>query len=119
MLKPFDYFMALLFAIAITSCASVNIPTYSEVTNSWVGFHIDILKAHWGKPTGAFLKSNGHGIYVYEISRTKRLPTIATHIGDQLYRFPAAHTSEKCNTYFEVDKNGIIVKTSHEGNACP
>ena len=115
----FTWSTVLFLTILISSCSNIKIPTHSEVANSWVGFHLEGLKEHWGEPTRALVDPYGRGVYVYEISRTKKLPNITKYVGDKLYTFPAATTVETCNTYFETDSNGIIVKATYEGNACP
>jgi hypothetical protein len=108
-----------MLSFLVVSCSTVKAPTYFEITNSWKGFHIDKLAEVWGKPTGAFFKPNGNRVYAYEISRTRRLPSVSRYVGDKLYVFPAPTVVETCNTYFETDSKGVIVGSTYEGNACP
>jgi hypothetical protein len=80
---------------------------------------LESLKENWGEPTKALVDPYGRGVYVYEISETKKIPSITRYVGDKLYTFSAATAVETCNTYFETDSNDIIVKATYEGNACP
>jgi hypothetical protein len=95
------------------------VPDYSDTTKSWIGIPIDNLIEEWGEPTQVQPEPSGNKVYAYRVSEIKNLPTHRKIIGTSEYKFPGAATVEFCNTYFETDAEGVIVKCKYEGNACP
>jgi len=83
------------------SCATKNKKTdnYQEIISAWNGRNLEELINKAGYPHKSFIASNGNKVYVYSFVRSK-------------------HKTDYCNTFFETDSNGIIVKCSYKGNAC-
>jgi hypothetical protein len=103
----------------VIGCSAVHVPDYSDTTKSWIGIPVDSLIGEWGEPTQVQPEPNGNKVYAYRVSEIRNLPTIRKIIGASEYVFPGAAITEFCNTYFEADAEGIIVKSKYEGNACP
>ena len=94
----------------LASCATTE--NYRKILDSWIGHPVDELINAWGYPTGDFEIPKGNKVYRWE----KRGLGIS-------YKSVDSHwISDKyelwCNTYFEVDKNNIIVGYRFEGNDC-
>jgi hypothetical protein len=97
-----------MLALVLVGCAT-SIPDYSETLDSWVGLNVDGLVREWGKASGIVSISEGHSVYSYEVSGTRKLPARAKYVGGTYQVFPGPTIVETCNTYFEADSNGLIV----------
>lgn len=99
------------------SWQSAQINRYSDSIKTWNGHPIDKLQYRWGYPQQLFIAPNGNKVYVYSREAIHTSPTWITPIGNYKI-FGGKTTTHYCNTYFEVNNNETIIKSSYEGNAC-
>jgi hypothetical protein len=119
----------LCFFIAILSgCATVA--NYSKAVNSWQGSSQDQLFSVWGYPNRIQKLSSTHHLLHYHhvdhielpgqtmggdcITDTKRHTTTCT----PLVITPPTHQRLVCNTWFDVNRRGIITNITFRGDGC-
>lgn len=121
-----------LIVLAFSGCATTG--NYQRMVNTWVGQHVDDLIGRWGYPTREFEDRNGNKIVAYELAQNRRNPVYTTpattHTSYQYYAnnsqsvtIPGVQMGGNeytawCYTYFELDGNDVIIKWTHQGNAC-
>ena len=99
-------------------CATTPKKSYMEIISAWNGRHIDRLIDRAGYPQSSFIAPNGNKVYVYSTTSTHTSPIMTTPVGNYLMTFGGHQKTDYCNTFFETDNNGIIVKCSYKGNLC-
>lgn len=100
---PLRAVLPALLLLTIAACASEQ--RYRDETFAWVGRSTKELVKTWGKPHAAFTMQ-GNTVLVYD-----RLKP-----GAQLAGLPPG-SSERCTTYFEVDKDKVVA-VGFKGDDC-
>ena len=120
-------FVAVITTIALAGCAVPEYPTeekYKLICQSWVGANINSLVDSWGYPTREFRAPNGNSVYLYKRSKTHTTPVSTMTFQSRLTGRPEVLTmggdvvTRSCETFFETETNGTIVKYRIEGNDC-
>jgi hypothetical protein len=93
---------------------------YEAKINSWIGADINKLIESWGYPESSFEAPNGNKVYVYSQDSSYTTPMVtnvnpSTHTA---YTYGGRTVQRLCNTYFEVDSTGKIIKCTWKGNYC-
>jgi hypothetical protein len=119
----------ILLTVLLTACATSS--NYQLMLNHWQGRSTHELIHAWGYPNGGVQSANGNVVYFY----TKRhfytvSPPLAQSVnylnvsGTPIYSsaftggVAGPTTLLYCNTWFEVNWQGIIVGSQFEGNGC-
>jgi len=124
-------FLIIFFAIIIGGCAStVN---YASAVNSWRGARIRSLFNVWGYPNKTISLPRGHRLYVYRYKSQTQTPMMVmpgstsvlqtsddrTFVSTTPGMITGGQTYYmRCTTWFDTNKQGIIVGTNFRGNSC-
>ena len=100
---------------------------YEGVLNTLLGHSIQRVVNALGYPSKEFRAPNGNMIYMFY--QGKIIPGFSHsyysgfrqdgYISGNIYTYQSKDYERYCLTYFEVDKNKIIVNWSYAGNWCP
>ena len=101
-------------------CATTTKDTdrYLDIINTWKGRHIDKLVEKAGYPHQSFTGPDGHKVFVYTYVSSNATPKVAVPRDNPLMTLPPQESTDYCQTFFETDNNGIIVKCGYNGDAC-
>ena len=117
-------------ASLLSGCATRA--NYSRAVVSWKGAVSSKLTDAWGYPDRIKSLVNGHKLYVYRREERGQLPVVMTpgytsvQTRDGLTTVTSMPPTMsgggsydlRCNTWFEVNRRGRIVKTRFRGNNC-
>lgn len=116
-------------ALAVVSCSSPQ--NYAKAVNSWEGAPAHALVQQWGHPAEVETLRNGNKQYFYHSVEEETLPkgyapTLTSRLSPQnlnaLSRPSDVVRGNRytfvCDTTFEVNPQGRIIKTSFQGNNC-
>ena len=101
-------------------CATTTKDTnsYLDIINGWKGRHIDKLIEKVGYPHQIFKGPGGHKVFVYTYVTSNATPQMTLPRDNPLMTLPPQDRVDYCQTFFETDNNGIIVKCGYNGDAC-
>lgn len=119
-----------LFIILLAGCATSQ--RYQEILTSWHGADMEQIINVWGYPDREMVAPNGNKVYVYAWAKTAQLPaqytpgttSVTTRNGNTTVTstpstyLPGETIELECTTWFEVNANNIIIKSSFRGNNC-
>lgn len=118
--------LLLLISLAVLSgCATRE--RYESRINTYVGKPIAAVMDDWGYPSGSFEAPNGNTVYTWDKQSTyNRSPSVQTGIftgtgGGGFFTgfgFGNDTVTRRCQTYFEVDKQKVILRWRTQGNDC-
>lgn len=116
--------------IGLLGCSSSE--NYAKALNTWHGASERALFKTWGTPQETEKLPDGNTLYTYRIAERESPPVmyvpnysrVSTQNGNAtlLSQPPIQRNGDRqtfwCDTQFEVNQNGMIVKSSFEGNNC-
>lgn len=88
--------------------------------DTWINQKVDaLLESEWGYPESKYEIPNGNMVYVYKTSETKVHHTMSPGISRSYVHSSHSYTVNYwCHTFFEVNKDNMIVKWKSDGNRC-
>ena len=122
-MKNITIIFFLLATFTITGCATEA--KYLKTLDSWVGDRFVRLTNRWGYPSETRILPDGNKEHAY-IKETKFYlgnvttvtPAGANGVGYKNVKSLGEPERRWCRTYFEVDRNDIILNWRCEGNSC-
>ena len=121
---------SLCLAAILGGCASTA--NYSAALKTWQGSNIEDLVRVWGYPDQNGKAPNGNRLYIYSYHEQGERPTyidpgyttvvqkhgktIVTNTPTMTYG--GGTYDYRCKTWFEVNKDNVIVNVSMRGNDC-
>lgn len=115
-----------LVALSLAACATQA--RYEAQIQQFVGKPISAVMDAWNYPSGSFEAPNGNQVYVWDDQRTYNYPpTVISSYYSRGYGrgfsgsgFGVAGSSVnlRCQTYFEVNKQKIILNWRIQGDDC-
>lgn len=120
-----------LTCVTLTSCTLSSLHYYQVAVKTWDGSHRNTLVQVLGQPDMVISEQNGHMLYIYRtlsadfayakahvvnLSRgeTPAMVSIPGTYNPVLHH----HFSQTCLAIFEVNQQGIIIKTEARGTHC-
>lgn len=97
-----------LFSLILCGCVSNVAP--KSVQSSWTGHNIQKLIDSWGYPTKTIQMPNGNSVHLYSRSAGSDVMPLNETV--------LSSVSLSCDTWFEVDDVGTIIKWQYSGNGC-
>lgn len=115
---------------ALFGCGTAE--NYSKAVNSWNGASERVLFQTWGAPNETTQLPDGNTLYLYRSAEHESAPVMYTPTYARTSAQPgnaallsqppivrnADHQTFYCDTWFEVNPDGMIVTTRFEGNNC-
>ena len=103
----------LMVALSLNFCATTE--KYTQRVNTWNGEDINKLITSWGPPSDVYTMPNGNKMYTW-------LRTGGTVVTSNYNYFLNQTTSNSveywCKTTFTVNRAGVIIDNTWNGNAC-
>jgi hypothetical protein len=128
--KIIKFGFMLLCVCLVSGCATTA--NYQRILNNWQGAKMSDLINTWGYPDAAVRLPNGDLVYMYTRQRfyttpttPMMTPTIINVSGTPMYAttyngmvMGGQSYILSCRTWFEVNRQGVIVNTQFQGNNC-
>lgn len=92
---------------------------FEQALSSWEGRHVNDLVDDLGYPTRTMDAFSGNTVYIYERRGSFRTAETTTEIyGGTTMTSGGQDVQLRCDAFFEIRDDGIIVRTSYSGNYC-
>ncbi|MEO6699324.1 MAG: hypothetical protein ABIR53_06520 [Paraperlucidibaca sp.] len=120
--------LLLVISLALLSACTTR-ERYEARINTYVGKPISVVMDDWGYPSGSFDAPNGNTVYTWDKqSSYTSAPSVQTGVftgtgsgGGGFFTgfgFGSNTVTRRCQTYFEVDKQKVILRWRTQGNDC-
>ena len=130
MKKILKFTSIVFFLTIISACATTA--NYQHMLNNWQGARMTDLINHWGYPDSAIKLPSGNTVYMYTHQQLYTMPTpmvpsmtFVNVNGTPIYAtgfvgggYGGQTQLLYCRTWFEVNRNGVIVNSQFQGNNC-
>ena len=119
-------FLLILISITLVSACATR-ERYEARIDTYVGKSINVVMDDWGYPSGSFEALNGNTVYTWDKqSSYTSSPSVQTGVftGSSNggfftgFGFGSNTITRRCQTYFEVDKQKVILRWRTQGNDC-
>lgn len=119
------------FTAMLIGCLTTT--SYQQSLAHWNGTNIQSLIKSWGSPDAAMKTANGNTVYMFSREQLYTVPTQQMAPGTILHTgsgstyassfneffAPGGQTvSRYCRTWFEVNRQGIIINSRFQGSNC-
>ena len=108
----------IIFILAGCATTTKNTKSYLDIINGWKSRHINELVVRAGYPHQSFTAPGGNKVFVYTYVNSSASPSMSVPMENPLLTLPAQERTDYCQTFFETDNNGIIVRCGYNGDAC-
>lgn len=113
----FKSIMATMLCVFMCACATSQ--AYKNKVEMYVGGNIDQVIEDFGLPDNQITSPNGNNVYVYSVLEHSTSPKTCSTDANGVYNCTGGNSStDWCKTFFEINKENVVIKTSFRGNDC-
>jgi hypothetical protein len=117
--ERFKFTFATIIFLLMFGC-TMQFAKDNDISRPYEGHHIDEIIEQWGDPVKSYVAPNGNKVYVYYRADIKTQKDISPGGEYGVYSSVRTYITnvDVCTTYFETSGDGMIVRSSYEGNGC-